>query len=385
MIDTPVTPDLLHGAAEVETTARGLRPHRLPAWVRRQFPDGQLLGMEVQPAGVRLEVATTARTLEVVVHPQRIAYVGADRPRGALDLVVDGVLVASDVLTGGDAVEVDLRTGATAFAAGAAHTATFADLPAGEKRLEVWLPHNEQVELVGLRADAPVRAVASTRPRWVHYGSSISQGSNAATPAGTWPAVAARLGGADLRNLGFGGSAVVDPFVARVVRDTPADLISVKVGINVVNLDAMRLRAFVPAVHGFLDTIRDGHPDVPLVLVSPLFCGIHEDAPGPGVIDPASIGTDQIRFGAAEGADLAHGRLTLRVIREALADLVERRADDPHLHLLDGLGLYGAADAETHPLPDALHPDPATHRLIGERFAGWAFGAGGAFAGTRAG
>ena len=44
------------------------------------------------------------------------------------------------------------------------------------------------------------------------------------------------------------------------MRDTPADLISVKLGINLVNTDLMRLRAFGPAVHGFLDTIRDGHP-----------------------------------------------------------------------------------------------------------------------------
>jgi hypothetical protein len=35
----------------------------------------------------------------------------------------------------------------------------------------------------------------------------------------------------------------VDQFTARVIRDSPADVISVKLGINVVNLDAMRLRA----------------------------------------------------------------------------------------------------------------------------------------------
>jgi phospholipase/lecithinase/hemolysin len=33
------------------------------------------------------------------------------------------------------------------------------------------------------------------------------------------------------------------------------------------------------------------------------------------------------------------------------------------------LTLYGPADEATHPLPDQLHPDTATHRLIGERFA----------------
>ncbi|RMI09202.1 GDSL-type esterase/lipase family protein [Cellulomonas triticagri] len=377
---TRPTPDLLHGAAEVETTARGLRPQRLPAWVGRQFPDGQLLAMAAQPSGVRLALTTTATVLEVDVHPLRMAFRGVHRARGALDLVVDGVLVASDVLTGGDALVTDLSTGATALEPGEPHTARFA-LPAGASTVEVWLPHNESVEVLALRADAPVRAAAPRGRRWVHHGSSISQGSNAATPAGTWPAVAARLGGVDLRNLGFGGSALVDPFTARVIRDTPADLISVKLGINVVNLDGMRLRTFVPAVHGFLDTIRDGHPTTPLVLVSPLFCGIHEDAPGPGSIDPSSFATGQARFAANDDGARTHGRLTLRVIRDAMASLVERRSDDPHLHLLDGLDLYGEADARTHPLPDALHPDAATHQVVGERFARWAFGAGGPFAG----
>ena len=37
--------------------------------------------------------------------------------------------------------------------------------------------------------------------------------------------------------------------------------------------------------------------------------------------------------------------------------------------LVDGLALFGAADEERLPLPDALHPSPAAHRLIGERFA----------------
>lgn len=41
------------------------------------------------------------------------------------------------------------------------------------------------------------------------------------------------------------------------MRDTPADLISFKMGINVVNTDAMRLRAFTPALHGFLTIIRE--------------------------------------------------------------------------------------------------------------------------------
>jgi lysophospholipase L1-like esterase len=339
--------------------------------------------MEAQPSGVRLAFATAATAVEVVLHPTRLAYRQVERPRGAVDLVVDGAVLASEPLTGGDAVQTDLATGTSTLLPGAPQAVALGGLPAGDKVVEVWLPHNESVEVVALRADAPVRPAADDRPAWVHHGSSISQGSNAATPTGTWPAVAARWGDVDLRNLGFGGSALVDPATARVIRDAPADLISVALGINVVNLDGMRRRTFEAAVHGFLDTIRDGHPDAPLVLVTPIFCGIHEDTPGPGSFDVAELAAGRARFVATGGDDLSNGRLTLRVVRDVLAAVAGRRADDPHLHLLDGLSLYGAADAEEHPLPDALHPDAATHRLIGERFAATAFAADGPFGAAR--
>ncbi|MBK3557835.1 lipase, partial [Streptomyces sp. MBT56] len=80
-------------------------------------------------------------------------------------------------------------------------------------------------------------------------------------------------------------------------------------------------------------------------------------------------------------AEVAAGKLTLTVIRDELARIVgERAATDPHLHHLDGLDLYGADDHAELPLPDDLHPDPATHRRIAERFARHAFGRGGPFA-----
>jgi hypothetical protein len=137
----------------------------------------------------------------------------------------------------------------------------------------------------------------------------------------------------------------------------------------VVNLDAMRLRAFVPALHGMLDTIRDGHPETPLLVVTPLFCALHEDTPGPGAVDVASLGTDQVRFVATGTAgDTRQGRLTLSVIREATREAIARRAD-PALRLVDGLELLGPDDAAELPPADGLHPDTAAHARIGERFA----------------
>ncbi|MEW1957686.1 GDSL-type esterase/lipase family protein [Kineococcus sp. NPDC059986] len=376
----PLVPELFHGALEVERAGRGLRPHRLPSAVRTRDADAQLLSAQAQPSGVRVVVATTARRLDLRLHATRQALGGVQRLRGAVDVVLDGELHRTHVLTGGTLVDVDLRTGAATTVEGPDEHVLVEDLPAGEKVVEFWLPHLEQVDVVGLDADAPVRPVTPSGPLWVHHGSSLSHGSNAASPTRTWPAIAARAAGVRLQNLGFGGSALVDPFLARVVRDRPADVVSVKFGINVVGGDAMRRRTFVAAVHGFLDTVRDGHPTVPLLVVSPLHCALHEDTPGPGSVDLAALARGELRF-TATGApgDTAGGRLTLRVVRDALREVVAARGDDPHLHHLDGLELFGAADEYEHPLPDALHLDTAGHAVVGRRFTERVFGAGGAF------
>ncbi|WP_211357115.1 GDSL-type esterase/lipase family protein [Nocardioides rubriscoriae] len=373
---------LVRGAGDLEPTARGLLPHRLPAWARAQCPDGQLALVEAQPSGVRVAFATTATRVELEAVPTKRVYAGAPpRPDGVYDLVVDGVPAGRGSVPGGDVMTVDLMTGAAAVEPGPSGTVCWSDLPGATKHVEVWLPHDERTELVALRTDAPVVPLPDhARRTWVHHGSSISQGSGAATPTGTWPAVAAALGGVDLVNVGLGGSALLDPFVGRVLRDTPADLLSLKLGINVVNTDLMRRRAFGPAVHGLLDTIREGHPDTPLLLVSPVLCPIHETTPGPSVPDPEALAAGSLAFSAAgDPAEVAAGKLTLAVVRDELATVVAQRADD-HLVLLDGRDLYGEADHERLPLPDRLHPDAATHRLIGERFAAYAFADAGPFA-----
>ncbi|MFI9808762.1 GDSL-type esterase/lipase family protein [Streptomyces sp. NPDC052301] len=380
----PLVPALVRGALDLERTAHGLLPHRLPARARAQCADPQLRMAESQPSGVRLALRTRATTVELDTLPTKRVYAGAPpRPDGVYDLLVDGRPAGSATVTGGNTLTIDMRTGSVEHRPGPVGTVRFAGLSDAVKDVEIWLPHNETTELVALRTDAPVEAVPDAGRRvWLHHGSSISHGSDAASPTTTWPALAAALGGVELINLGLGGSALLDPFTARALRDTPADVISVKLGINLVNADLMRLRAFGPAVHGFLDTVRDGHPDIPLLVVSPILCPIHEDTPGPSAPDLSALGEGRLRFRAVgDPAEKAAGKLTLGVIREELARIVrERAAEDPHLHLLDGRELYGEADFDELPLPDGLHPDAATHRRIGERFAALAFPAGGPFA-----
>ena len=369
----PLTTTLVRGAAELERTEHGVVPHRLPAWARAQCADPQLAMAESQPSGVHLAFRTAATVIELDLRRSRTTYIGIPaRPDGVIELVIDGAVVAHATTTGGTTVTIDMSTGAAATEADPASTTRFADLSDAMKDVEIWLPHNETIELLELRSNASVEpGPAHPRPEWMHHGSSISHGSNATRPTGIWPVVAARLADVQLVNLGFGGSALLDPFIARTIRDSPADIISLKLGINLVNTDLMRLRALGPAVHGFLDTIRDGHPTTPLLVVSPIFCAIHEDTPGPAAFDLGAFAHGTLRFRAAgDPAERAAGKLTLTVIRDELARIVtQRQATDPHLHYLDGQRLYGEIDAEAHPLPDALHPDAATHQLMGERFA----------------
>lgn len=384
-ITTPLTADLLRGALDIERTEHGVLPHRLPARARAQCTDPQLAMAEAQPSGVRLVFRTRATAVELDTLPTKRAYVGAPpRPDGLYELLVDGRPAGRASVPGGNTVTIDMTTGTVESRPGTPGTLRFADLPDALKTVEIWLPHNETTELVALRTDEPVEPVEPDPDRrvWLHHGSSISHGSDAAGPTTTWPALAASLGGVELINLGFSGSALLDPFTARAMRDTPADLISVKIGINVVNHDVMRLRAFTPAVHGFLDTLRDGHPTTPLLVVSPLLCPIHEDTPGPCAPDFTDIAEGRLRFRAlGDPAESATGKLTLRIIRDELSRIVAGRAtDDPHLHYLDGRALYGEPDVTALPLPDDLHPDAETHRHIGERFADLAFTADGPFA-----
>lgn len=219
-----------------------------------------------------------------------------------------------------------------------------------------------------LRTDGSVTPPPPPSRRWVHYGSSISHCLEASSPTGVWPAVAARLAGVDLQSFAFAGQCQLDPFAARMIAAQPADLISVKLGINIVNGDTMRERTFIPAIHGFLDTIRDSHPTVPLTLITPIRCPVAEDLPG-----PTARGTDGRYRVFERAAELSTGALTLRRIRQLEAEIVANRqaAGDTDLHLIHGTELFG--DDDIVDLPDGLHPNPAGYQRMGERFHRLAF------------
>ncbi|MCR8573229.1 SGNH/GDSL hydrolase family protein [Streptomyces sp. Isolate_219] len=369
----------LRGALDLEVTEAGVMPRRLPAWTKEQYQDPSVHGVTVMPSGVRLVFRTDARELEfeVLTSTGQLATDPRPRPTGMLELLVDGAPAGRRQAPVGNVLLMAGPGTVQRVIPGEPGTVRFAGLRAGMKQIELWLPQQTPTELVALRADGEVLApLPDGRRRWVHHGSSVSHCLEADGPTGTWPVVAAALGGVEVINLSQAGNALLDPYVARTIRDMPADLISLKAGINIVGLAAFRLRTFGPAVHGFLDTIRDGHPDTPLLLMSPVSCPALEETPG-----PTATGPDGKLTALGDPAEVAGGALSLTVVRAELARIVAaRQTHDPHLHYLDGRELLGPD--ETDDLADGLHPCAAAYRRMGRRFAAHAFADEGPFHGS---
>jgi len=332
------------------------------------------------PSGVRLTLRTDSPVVELDVHTRVLHVVGSAFRLPVFQAVVDGRLLDDAVVDGGSAVHVDRRPGRESieFEEGSPVTLRWDDLGGDDKAVEIWFPTNASVELRGLRiAEGSSLAAAPTAARrWTHYGSSISHCMDVDRPFDAWPAQVAMSAGVELTSFGFGGQCQLDPFMGRVIRDHPADVISLKLGINLVNAGSMTQRTFTPAVHGLLDAIRDGQPATPVLVVSPIFCPSAEQHPGPTLFDDRGIAGFH-----PDAARVNPFGLTLEWIRATLESVVavRRAAGDEHLHYLSGLELLGTDEADL--LYDALHPSPKGYRLMGERFAATVFGPGGPLAG----
>jgi hypothetical protein len=314
---------LFQGAVSVETGEDYLRPWRLPFAERELFPSPEdaFAIRAGHPAGVRLRFSTDSRTLALRIKPGASESMNERR----YDLVRDNALLETVVVPD----EAD--------------RVVFAELPAGTKTLEVWLPHVQPVLLQALEIDdgASLYPAADRRKRWITYGSSITHCGAAHSPSRTWPALVARKKGLHLTCLGYGGQCHIDSMVARMIRDLPADIITLKLGINVMGSGSLSPRSFKPAVIGTVRIIREKHPQVPLVLVSPGWNPPRESTPN-----------------AAE--------MTLEFMRTEIADAARRlrAAGDLNLYDVSGLEVLGPDLAEN--LPDELHPDAEGY----ERMAG---------------
>ena len=306
------------GSISLQHSADWVMPWRLPHTQRELFPPVALQERAAMPAGVRLTFRSDTTTIagEIEPHPDATA----------VDLSVDGQIHGSTPLAGQDRF-------------------TFAELAPGEKLIELWLPQMGQFRLrsLALSDGASLSRAEDDRPRWITYGSSISHCGDAASPAYTWPAIVARAHGLNLTCLGYGGNCHLEPMIARMIRDLPADFLSMKVGINIQGGNTLNARTFRAAVIGFVQIVREEHPDTPFAVVSPIYSSPRETTPNEvGFTLPAM--RDEVA--AAVSALQAHG--------------------DRHLHYFDGLQVFGPESA--HLLPDDLHPNAKGYQVLGQSF-----------------
>ncbi len=314
------------GAVSLEYGDGWIKPWRLPYDEFDLFPGLQV--MASFPAGVRVRFATDSTEIIFNTEPAEDLTGGVKNlPNLKVDLCIDGKLHKSLPFKIGD---VEFR---------------FSDLPARMKTVELWLYPMVPFKLRSIEFpdNAVIEKREDNRPRWIVWGSSITHCVGATSPSQSWPSIVAREKNLNLTCLGFGGQCHGEPMVARLIRSLPADLISVKLGINIHGLGSLSRRTFHPVVLGIIANIRDGHPNTPLVMCSPIFCQPRES-------EPSSSG------------------ISLEMMREDIQKAVEsfRKRGDKNIHYLNGLDLIGPIQ-QKH-LPDNVHPDGEGYKILGHNF-----------------
>jgi lysophospholipase L1-like esterase len=206
----------------------------------------------------------------------------------------------------------------------------------GPARGIVYLPEGMRPEVLAIRAIGGALAPAAAQPRWLCYGDSIAEGWLASTPAGAWPARAGRECELDVVNLGYAGGARGEIASAEELAALPADVISIAHGTNCWGRTPHDAALFGAGLAAFLRIVRQQHPALPIVAVSPVL---------------------------REQAEYTCNRLgaTLADLRGAFEAVVHERirAGDERLSLVEGLPLLGPER-----FPDGIHPDDEGHALL---------------------
>jgi hypothetical protein len=306
-----------HGQVSLEQTADNTRPWRIPFEQRTLFyPD--LAASAATQAGIRLAFHSDTRQLSGITLPY-------EETRN-IDLYVDGALFGTAHFTDKS-------------------TFTFHDIPAGEKLLELWLPHRRDFALHKLEIDdnATLSSYADNRPKWMTYGSSITHCGEAASPSFTWPGVVARGRDLNLTCLGYGGQCHLDIQIGRMMRDLPADYISICAGINIYGSGTLNARSFASTLIGFVQLLREKHVETPLALISPIYSFDRETTPN------------------ATG-------WTLQNYRDAVAEAAQTLQDygDKKIIYINGLDLFN--EDLGYLMPDQLHPNAKGYVAMGENF-----------------
>ena len=159
----------------------------------------------------------------------------------------------------------------------------------------------------------------------VFYGSSITQGGCATRPGMNYPALLSRWLDAEFMNLGFSGSDHGEADIAQHIAELPMSAFVMAYGDN-----SPTKEHYEKTYYPFYKTIREKHPDIPIIMKSQPFC-------------------PDIKTNAAAQRKLEFREVVIVAYEKAVAE------GDENLYFIDGLTLYGDMD-ETEVTVDATHP-----------------------------
>jgi lysophospholipase L1-like esterase len=280
---------------------------------------GDTWGTAQIPVGVRLELVGDASSIEIdyTCATDDLGYRGAGAGTHFSAWRRDGELgsVAASV-TGGTA-RLDLSG-------------------APDDVITVYLPEGMKPTLTAVRAIGGSLAAAPTRPRWLAYGDSLTEGWIASGPAHCWPAIAARRFGLDVVNLGYAGSCRGELASAEQLAKLPADVISLAYGTNCWTRIPHSRALFAANLRAFVSILREGHPGTPIIISSPVVRPDAETTPN--------------RLGA-----------TLADLRAEVEDFAKKPGDCGPIDLVRGLPLLRGDQ-----LPDGVHPGDEGHAIMAE-------------------
>lgn len=322
--------EFFEGAVSFERGDGWIKPWRVIFDKRALFasPEETLLGRMECTAGIRLRFKTVSGT--IVLNTVADEVTEEEKVERLFDLTIDNELIKTVALPVGE------------------EKVLFDGLPEEDKTVDIWFPQKHAVALRSLEIDDDCDVIVEPdkRLKWITYGSSITHCSSAHSPARTWPATAARALDLNLTTLGFGGNCHLEPMVARMIRDLPVDIITLKVGINIQGAASLGPRTFKAAVIGAIEIIREKHPDTPIGVISP-------------IISPPRETTDNLVG------------LSLSKMRVEIEDAVKRIISvdgDTNLHYFNGLEIFGEELLGPR-LPDELHPDGDGYEIMGRNVA----------------
>ena len=287
-------------------------------------------GTAMIPVGVRLEFTAAARAVQIAYRTKTADLGYRGDGAGTFFAAYQGPesLAAADAVFGDGMAVLDVSS---------------ADPSADAPPISVYLPEGMKPEIVSLRATDGELVPGPAQPRWICYGDSIAEGWTASEPAGAWPAIAGREHGLDVVNLGYAGAARGEIVSAEMIAALPTPaVISISHGTNCWTRIPHSATMMMAGMDAFLRIVREGHPEVPIVVCSPV---LRPDAE-----------TSKNRLGA-----------TLEDLREAIEDVVHSRIDrgDERLTLVSGGGVLGPEH-----LADGIHPSDEGHRILARVFGG---------------